>query len=74
MPRRPTWIVTVVPGHPLPALTSALAQAGFEVGEVLDAIGVITGRGTAAVAHALRALPGVADVAADGGVDIGPPG
>ena len=70
----PEWIVTLAPGSAPAAVARALRQAGFRVEQVLGEVGCITGRASAAVADAARRVPGVADVAGSGPVDIGPPG
>ena len=76
MPATPptTWIITATGERPVSELVAALRKAGLVVGTVMAEIGVITGRCSKAQAAALRKLPGVADVAADAPVDIGPPG
>lgn len=74
MSSEPEWIVTLAPGSAPAAVARALRQAGFQVEQVLDEIGCITGRASAAVADAARRVPGVDDVAGSGPVDIGPPG
>ena len=70
----PEWIVTLAPDAAPAAVARALRQAGFHVEQVMDEIGCITGRASVAVADAARRVPGVADVAGSGPVDIGPPG
>lgn len=67
------WVVTTSGDRPVADVVRDLAEAGFAVGEVLDAIGVITGSCTGSVADAVRQVPGVADVSPDQPVDIGPP-
>ncbi len=67
------WVVTTSGDRPAADVARDLTEAGFEVGEVLDAIGVITGSSTGSVADAVRQVPGVADVSPDQPVDIGPP-
>ena len=68
------WIVTTDGHTPAADVAAALAGAGFEATSVLTEIGVITGRCTPAKVAQLRKLPGVAGIAADGPVDVGPPG
>lgn len=74
MPQLPSWIVTVASGHAGADVAAALAKAGFKVETTLGEIGVITGRCAAQKVAALRQLAGVADIAADQPVDVGPPG
>jgi hypothetical protein len=73
MPERKTWIVTLTGDRPVGEVRKALVAAGFNVEQVLEAIGSITGKGTAATAAKLRRIKGVADVAPDHAVGIGPP-
>jgi hypothetical protein len=68
-----TWIVTASPQHRLADLASKLAGAGFVVEQMLEAIGCITGRADPALLATLRAIDGVADIAPNASVDIGPP-
>ncbi len=68
------WIVTAAPGRPLDEIAKELSDAGLAVEQVLDAIGSITGRGSADLAPSLRAVRGVADVAPGQDLDVGPPG
>ncbi|WP_439579411.1 hypothetical protein [Elioraea sp.] len=73
MAKRKTWIVTLS-GERKPAeVRSELAAAGFAVRDVLDAIGVITGEADAASVARARKIKGIADIAADTQVGIGPP-
>jgi hypothetical protein len=74
MTQQPKWIVTVSDSRPVADVAKDLSAAGLAVEQVLAEIGSISGRGSAAVAAALRGIPGVVDVAPDTGVDIGPPG
>lgn len=74
MAQRRTWIVTLS-GERKPAeVKRELAAAGFAVAEVMEAIGIITGTADEAAAGRARAIKGVADIAPDTAVDIGPPG
>ena len=65
--------ITLKPGTDAQAAAARLRQAGLQSVEVLDAIGVVTGRADAATAKRLRGLPGVADVASTPSADVGPP-
>lgn len=67
------WVVTLDPDTPTGPASSALAKAGLNVEHVLEEIGVITGRGGAGLGAALRKVKGVADVAEQAPIDIGPP-
>ena len=73
MPQPKEWIVTTSSTRPLAEVARELAQAGFKVEQVLDETGIVTGRGSAAVASKLRKVPGVVDVSPSGPIDIGPP-
>lgn len=74
MAERKTWIVTLSGERPAAAVRRDLAEAGFAVGAVLDAIGVITGEADAKAVAKARKIKGVASVAEDTEVGIGPPG
>jgi hypothetical protein len=74
MAQRRTWIVTLSGDRKAAEVKRDLAAAGLSVGEVMEAIGVITATGDEAAAGRARAVAGVADVAPDTTVDIGPPG
>jgi hypothetical protein len=69
-----TWIVTLSGERPPAEVKRDLAEAGFAVGAVLDAVGVITGEADARAVAKARKIKGVADIAADTSVGIGPPG
>ncbi|WP_431262168.1 hypothetical protein ACQ859_18590 [Roseateles chitinivorans] len=67
------WVITLSP-EVIPAEAGrALEKAGLRVDQVLEAIGVITGRGTQGLGEALRRVNGVADVSEQAPIDIGPP-
>jgi hypothetical protein len=70
---RKEWVVTLAPGTAAGPARAALAKAGLQIDQVLDAIGVITGSGAASLGGALRKIHGVADVAGQATIDIGPP-
>ena len=67
------WIVTLADGAAMADARRRLADAGFDVDQVLEEIGVVTGSGDDDVAAKLRAIEAVEDVAPEGKVDIGPP-
>jgi hypothetical protein len=67
------WVVTLAPGTPSARVRAALAKAGLQIDQVLEEIGVITGHGAAGIGSALRGVRGVADVAEQAAIDIGPP-
>ena len=73
MAKSKRWVVTTSGDRPLSDVTKDLAESGFAVGEVLDEIGCVTGAGDDKIAEKLRAIPGVADVAPEDVIDIGPP-
>lgn len=74
MAERKTWIVTLSGERPPAEVRRDLAEAGFAVGAVLDAVGVITGEADAKTVTKARRIRGVADIAPDTAVGIGPPG
>jgi len=51
-----------------------LKAAGFQVGQVMETIGIVTGSAPSANLAKLRKVRGVKDVSPDHPVDIGPPG
>ena len=73
MAKKRHWIVTTSEGRNVKAVAKALKSAGFEVGQVHDQIGTISGAADSAVLKKIRKIDGVADVSADAAVDIGPP-
>lgn len=68
------WVVTLSGDRPAEEVRRDLVAAGFTVGAVLEAIGVITGEADAAAVEKARRIKGIADIAPDRPVDIGPPG
>jgi hypothetical protein len=74
MARKSKWTVTSAGNRSLKDVRQDLLAAGFDVEETMDAIGVITGRGDAAVAKEIAKIDGVSAVEAEGKIDIGPPG
>jgi hypothetical protein len=77
VPEKPSpakqWIVTTSGDQPLEQVAKELARAGFVVRDVLEEIGTITGSAAPDVVARLRKTRGVADVAPDTEVDVGPP-
>jgi hypothetical protein len=71
---RKTWIVTLSGERPPAEVRRDLAEAGFDVSAVLDAIGVITGEADAKAVAKARRIKGVASVAEDIAFSIDPPG
>ncbi|HWW74061.1 MAG TPA: hypothetical protein VNZ44_01625 [Pyrinomonadaceae bacterium] len=68
------WIVTASGDRPLKDVKKELADEGFNVEDVLDEIGCITGQASEAVAEKLRSVRGVADVSPEPPpINIGPP-
>jgi hypothetical protein len=67
------WWVTAAPGAPLDEIARQLTDAGFQVDDVLTAIGCITGSAEPAVAERIRSIPGVTDVSEEPVVNVGPP-
>lgn len=61
--------------RPLDEVAHDLKGAGFEVGQVLHAIGQVTGYGEPDQRDRLKRIPGVAEVSeSHEDFDIGPPG
>ena len=67
------WTVTLAEGADASQVGAALVKAGLHIEHVLGEIGVITGRGDARLGAALRKVKGVAYVAKQARIDIGPP-
>jgi hypothetical protein len=68
------WVVTLSQDRSASEVERALAETGLEIELSLAAIGVLTALGDDACAERARRVPGVADVAPDEPIDIGPPG
>jgi hypothetical protein len=66
-------VVTLSGERAIHEVTRDLKAAGFEVGQVLDSVGVVTGTAHPTHLAKLKRVKGVADVSADHPVDIGPP-
>jgi hypothetical protein len=73
VPERKTWVVTLAGDRPPAEVRRDLVAAGFAVGEVLEAIGVITGTADRKAVQKARRIKGIADISADTSVGIGPP-
>jgi len=68
------WVVTASGDRPLREIEQDLRTAGFEVEEVLSAIGSVIGSASDQVAKKARSISGVTDVSPEPPpVDIGPP-
>ncbi len=73
MTERSSWVVTTSGSLAVSDVARTLTKHGFVVEQMLDAVGVITGRCAASRVDALRELPGVSDISPDTPVDVGPP-
>lgn len=73
MPETKRWNVTTSGDQSLSDVKKKLSQEGFNVDQVLEEIGTITGDASDDVAEKLRKIPGVTDVSPEIGIDIGPP-
>jgi hypothetical protein len=67
------WVITTSGDRPIGDVAGDVTAVGFEIDQILEVVGIITGSATDRVAEAVRAVPGVADVSPDLPVDIGPP-
>lgn len=67
------WIVTTSGDRPLHDVAKDLRKKGFQVDQVLEEVGSITGAGGDDIAEKARAIPGVTDVSSDMPIGIGPP-
>lgn len=72
--QKQAFVVTVSGEHGIEKVTRELKAKGFEVDQVMDAIGVVTGSAHPDDVARMRKIPGVKDVSSDTPVDIGPPG
>lgn len=72
--QKQAFVVTIAEDHGIQNVTRELKAKGFEVDQVMDAIGVVTGSALPGDVAKMRKIPGVKDVSADHPVDIGPPG
>ncbi len=73
MSERQRWVVTTSPERPIEEVARELADHGFMVGDILDAIGCITGAAERGTIDALLAIEGVDAIEPDVDVDL-PPG
>lgn len=71
--KRP-MVVTISGERSIHEVARDLKAAGFEVNQVLESVGSVTGSAHSGTAKKLRGIHGVADVSEDHPVDIGPPG
>jgi len=74
MATKKKWIITAHPTHKIGDIAAKLKKAGLSGVTVNQEIGSITGEASADAREKLRKVAGVADVAADEPIDIGPPG
>lgn len=68
-----SWVVTTSADRPIGDITRELKEAGFDVGQVLEEIGTITGAAADETISKVRSIRGVVDVSPDLPIDIGPP-
>jgi hypothetical protein len=66
------WIVTASDGRDLKGIAGDLRQAGFQVDDILEPTGCITGSATHEVMEILDSIPGVVDVTAEDAVEVEP--
>ena len=67
------WIVTTSADRSISDITKDLKEAGFDISQVLEHIGSITGAAAEETVPKLRSIRGVVDVSPDQPIDIGPP-
>jgi hypothetical protein len=72
--RKQALVVTVSGDRRIHEVAHDLKATGFQVDQVLDAIGVVTGSADSKSIVKLRKVPGVKDVSSDHVVNVGPPG
>lgn len=66
------WVVTLSNEKSVRELSRKLTETGFEVDQVLDQIGCITGSGSDEVAQKIRKISGVADVSPESTIQLPP--
>jgi hypothetical protein len=74
MSKTKSWVITASGERAFSEVANDLKKAGFKVGQALEEIGVFTGDADDAAVKKLKKVRGVADVAPDEKIDIGPPG
>lgn len=67
------WIVTLAGGESPAQVAERLRAKGFEVEQVLEAVGVITGQASASTAEALKAMPGLQSIEPDQPIQLPDP-
>lgn len=72
--QKQAFVVTVSGDRQIHQVARDLKATGFEVDQVMDAIGVVTGSALSSNLAKMRKVAGVKDVSTDHPVDIGPPG
>ncbi len=74
MPAKKRWIITISGDRTINAVKKDIIQLGFDIDQVLNEIGCITGSAGDNVAKKIRGISGIADISPEGGaIDIGPP-
>jgi hypothetical protein len=74
MAKKKKWVVTTSGDRPMKDVEKDLKDCGFEVSDVLDAIGCVNGSGDDDAAEKARSIRGVTDVSPEpGDIDVGPP-
>ena len=67
------WIVTTSGDRSIHDISNDLRTAGFNVGDVLEEVGSITGAAGEDALTRIRSIKGVVDVSPDLPIDVGPP-
>jgi hypothetical protein len=71
--KKQQMVITISGERPIHEVARDLEAAGFQVDQVLEFTGTVTGSAHPKTAERLRGIRGVADVSEDHPVDIGPP-
>jgi len=66
------WVVTLASDRPINEVSNELTKTGFDIDQVLDQIGCITGSASDEVVQKLRKVPGVADVSPESTIQLPP--
>lgn len=66
------WVVTLSNEKSVAEVSRELTETGFDIDQVLDQIGCITGSGSDEVVQKLRKISGVADVSPEATIQLPP--
>lgn len=68
------WVVTTDSANrSLKEIANDLSEAGFDISQTLDEVGVVIGTGDDNLVQRWRSIDGVVDASPESPVDVGPP-